>query len=96
MSISPLPLDSLQLIKQFASDKLGVHPTAALIKDLRFETIEWIHDCTFVYTDFPQYFIKHIQHRYINRSNFVRFRYDIKKPPEKRRIDLVWDIWLQE
>ena len=38
--------DEIQsIIKEFASDKVGVHPTAALIKTLRFDVED---NCTFV------------------------------------------------
>ena len=98
MSISQLSPDNLQSIKEFASDKIGVHPTAALIKTLDFQVIKnfprlgnlpWINDCTIIVSSCSDHFIKRGGIDHI--LTFYHDQFDERNFPQHFSIDFVWD-----
>ena len=92
--------DNQLLIREYASDKIGVHPSAALIKTLDFqvsiEDASWKKPCTEVYAADMDYFItkdlRTIGHR---RLTFPHNQYDERNFPQHFDIGLVWDKLLQ-
>ena len=76
--------DEIQnIIGEFASDKVGVHPTAALIKTLRFDVED---NCTFVIHVIEA---NHIQITRIR--TFFHEQFDERNFPQHFDINLVWD-----
>ena len=86
--------DNQLLIREYASDQIGVHPSAALIKTLVFQVDE--HASTQVYAAEMDYFItkdlRRIGHR---RLTFPHNQYDERNFPQHFDIDLAWDNLLQ-
>ena len=93
--------DNQLLIREYASDKIGVHPSAALIKTLDFQVIRedapWRDACTEVYAADMDYFItKDLRSRELaHRLKFYHNQYDERNFPQHFDIDLVWDKLLQ-
>ena len=101
MTFKQLSDDNLALIREYASDKIGIHPTAALIKTLDFRVFEGIPglvDCTEISTTDMDYFIskdggpRRRGHRLLT---FFHNQYDERNFPQHFDIDLVWDILLK-
>ena len=92
--------DNQLLIREYASDKIGVHPSAALTKTLEFDVnlqdAPRRYACTHVYAAEMDYFItkdlRSIGHR---RLTFCHNQYDERNFPQHFDIDLVWDKLLQ-
>ena len=102
--------DNQLSIREYASDKIGVHPSAALIKTLDFqvniEDASWKNPCTEVYAADMDYFITKdcarpgwftdSRSRELSRSlKFDHNQYDERNFPQHFDIGLVWDKLLQ-
>ena len=90
--------DEIQnMIKEFASDKVGVHPTAALIKTLTFATV--VNSgvaCTAVHAQDNDYFHYVTVQEFSDRTSQLNFYHDDERNcPQHFDIDLVWDELLQ-
>ena len=81
--------DEIQnIIKEFASDKVGVHPTAALIKTLRFDVED---NCTFVIH------VRETKNLQITRTlTFFHEQFDERNFPQHFDICLTWDNLRQQ
>ena len=82
--------DNQALIREYASDKIGVHPTAALIKTLDFVVRD---DCTQVHATRGHFITK--EREFAHRLKFYHNQYDERNFPHYFAIDMVWDKLLQ-
>ena len=102
MTFKQLSDDNLALIKEYASDKIGVHPTAALIKTLDFQFVDTIGNVSYtnVGATGMDYFI--VNSRFWRRSifpdslQFYHETFDERNFPQHFDIDLVRDNLRQQ
>ena len=98
-----LPDDIKMLIKEYSSDRIGVHPTAGLIKNLTFrhslphEFHNDGYESTVVETH--NYFIKKPGMWIVRDPNILRFchnQFDERNFPEYFDISLRWENMLEQ
>ena len=98
-----LPDDIKMLINEYCSDRVGVHPTARLIKNLTFrhslphEFHNDGYESTVVET--PDYFIKRPSiwaPREPNILRFLHYQYDERNFPQHFDISLRWNNMVQQ
>ena len=86
-----LPLEVQELVKAYASDKIGVHPTAALIKRLKFQPIfpefrGLVLPATLVQCPQGAGYFMHLPY-----LEFVHHKFDERNFPAFFYISLRWD-----
>ena len=95
-----LSYDNQALIREYASDRVGIHPTASLIKTLEFDVnlqdAPRRYACTHVYAAETDHFIpKNPRSTDYRRLTFYHNQFDERNFPQHFDIDLVWDNLLQ-
>ena len=106
-----LPLEVQELVQAYASDKVGVHPTATLIKSLRFrpnfpdpECLENFPSCSMLASTLVQCPLgagrfTHPNLRFYNTDRYLRFihrEFDERNFPQRFDISLRWDNMRQQ